>query len=218
MDKKLFVADRQNSIFNQIMSELRDEVIQQDRARFRRNIERASQILAYEMSKEFVFESREVTTPLGTLDMNLPSRPPVIISVLRAGVPMHNGLLETFDRADSGFVSAYRYHTKGNEFIVKVEYLSSPSLEGRTLILADPMVATGKSMVLSYETLVDQYGVPDQTFIAGIIGSEQGVDYVRRKVPSAHLYIGSIDKELTAKAYIVPGLGDAGDLAFGSKS
>lgn len=199
------------------MFELRSVEHQQDRMRFRKNIERCAQILGYEISKEFPYKSETVQTPLGELDMDIPESHPVVVSILRAGLPMHQGLLEYFDGADNGFISAYRHTTKGNEFIVKVEYLALPSLEGRILILTDPMIATGKSMVLSYKAMVPQYGTPDQVFVAGIIGSEEGVDYVRRNMPQARLFIGAVDGELTAKSYIVPGLGDAGDLAFGAK-
>ena len=158
-----------------------------------------------------------MTTPLGSIDMDLHDDTPVIISILRAGVPMHNGFLEVFDRADNGFISAYRHHTKGNDFIVKVEYAALPPVEGRTVMLVDPMIATGKSIVLSYEAIVGEFGKPGKIFIAGIIASEEGVDHVMRKIPDAKIFVGAVDKELTAKAYIVPGLGDAGDLTFGAK-
>ena len=217
MAPKIKVLGQENSIFNRFMSELRDENIQQDRLRFRKNIFRCAQILAYEISKELDYKTQSVTTPLGEADMQLPSEEPVLVSILRAGVPMHNGFLDFYDRADNGFVSAYRHHTRGNEFIVKVEYLAMPQVNERTLILVDPMIATGKSIVLSHQAIIPAQGIPNKVIIAGIIGSEEGVDYVRRNLPQADIYIGAVDDELTAKSYIVPGLGDAGDLAFGAK-
>lgn len=217
MSQKITTIGTENSVFNQFIYELRDISIQGDRMRFRHNIERISEIMAYEISKELDYASKEVTTPLGTLNMNLISDDLVIVSILRAGVPMHNGFLRTFDQAENGFISAYRHHTKGNEFIVKVEYAAIPNLEGKTLLLIDPMIASGKSAVLSYQAVVPQFGKPKQSFIAGIIGSEEGVEYVSRLLPDVRLFLGAIDGELTAKSYIVPGLGDAGDLAFGSK-
>ena len=217
MAPKIKVLGQEKSIFNRFMSELRDENIQQDRLRFRKNIFRCAQILAYEISKELDYKTQSVTTPLGEADMQLPSEEPVLVSILRAGVPMHNGFLDFYDRADNGFVSAYRHHTRGNEFIVKVEYLAMPQVNERTLILVDPMIATGKSIVLSHQAIIPAQGIPNKVIIAGIIGSEEGVDYVRRNLPQADIYIGAVDDELTAKSYIVPGLGDAGDLAFGAK-
>lgn len=217
MDPKIKVLGKENSIFNRFMSELRDETIQQDRLRFRKNIFRCAQIMAYEISKDLNYVSKSVTTPLGEAVMLLPDEEPVLVSILRAGVPMHNGFLDFFDRADNGFISAYRHHTRGNEFIVKVEYLAMPQVNGRTLILVDPMIATGKSIVLTHQAIIPAQGEPAKVVIAGIIGSEEGVDYVRRNLPQADLYIGAVDDELTAKSYIVPGLGDAGDLAFGAK-
>lgn len=218
MDKKLTIVGHGNSVFNQFLSEMRSIDVQKDRMRFRKNLFRCSQIMAYEMSKHFDYERREVETPLGSLDMDLVSSEVVLVSILRAGVPMHNGFLDFFDHADNGFISAYRKHTRGDEFVVKVEYMALPSLEGRTVIIIDPMLASGKSMVASYLAMVPANGQPDKVFIASLIASEEGVQYVRRHIPNAHLFIGAVDLELTAKAYIVPGLGDAGDLAFGEKT
>lgn len=217
MADEIKVIGNEDSIFNRFMMELRSEEIQKDRMRFRENIRRCSQIMAYEISKKLDYSEVEVTTPLGELEMRVPKNEPVIVSILRAGVPMHNGFLDFFDGADNGFISAYRHHTKGNEFIVKVEYAAIPNIEGRTLLLVDPMIATGKSIVLSHEAIIPRYGTPDKVFIAGVIASEEGVEYVRRKLPDTEIFIGAVDNELTGKAYIVPGLGDAGDLAFGSK-
>ena len=186
--------------------------------RFRKNLFRCSQIMAYEMSKHLAYDTKEVTTPLGSLDMNLLAEQPVLVSILRAGVPMHNGFLDFFDHADNGFISAYRKHSGGHKFVVKVEYLAMPPIEDRVLFLVDPMIASGRSIVLTHQAIVPAQGNPSKVFIAGLIGSEEGVEYVRRHLPDAHIFIGAIDNELTAKSYIVPGLGDAGDLAFGAKS
>lgn len=217
MDSRVTIVGKHNSLLNQILYELREEDIQQDRQRFRINLERAAEILAYEMSKELPYEKREVTTQLGKLEMNLLVDQPVLLSILRAGVPFHNGFLRMFDKADNGFISAYRHHTKGNEFIVKVEYMAVPPLADRSLILIDPMIATGRSLVLSYQALIEN-GMPANIFVAGIVASEEGLEYVLRHIPQARIYVGAVDYELTAKAYIVPGLGDAGDLAYGPKN
>ena len=205
-----------NSVLNQILYEMRDHEIQLDRMRFRTNLQRTGNILAYEISKELAYESQEVTTPLGQLDMNLPAQQPVLVSILRAGVPLHDGFLQFFDRADNGFISAFRKHTEGNDFIIKVEYMAVPNLDGRDLILIDPMIATGQSIVLSYKSLMEA-GTPKNVFIAGVVGSDEGIAYVQRHIPKARIFVAAVDKELTAKSYIVPGLGDAGDLAFGEK-
>lgn len=205
-----------NSVLNQILFEMRDHEIQLDRMRFRTNLQRTGNILAYEISKELSYESQEVTTPLGQLDMNLPAQQPVLVSILRAGVPLHDGFLQFFDRADNGFISAFRKHTEGNDFIIKVEYMAVPNLDGRDLILIDPMIATGQSIVLSYKSLMEA-GTPKNVFIAGVVGSDEGIAYVQRHIPKARIFVAAVDKELTAKSYIVPGLGDAGDLAFGEK-
>ena len=201
---------------NNILFELRDANKQQDRMRFRHNLQRVGELIAYEISKELDYESQTVTTPLGELEMDLMSAQPVLVSIMRAGVPFHDGFLRMFDQADNGFIAAYRHTTKGNEFIVKVEYTAVPELTGRDLILLDPMIATGKSLVLSYRELADQ-GRPNRVFIAGVVGSEEGVEYILRHIPQANIYLAGLDHELTAKSYIVPGLGDAGDLAFGPK-
>ncbi|MEM8901270.1 MAG: uracil phosphoribosyltransferase [Bacteroidota bacterium] len=217
MAENVNILGDHDSYLNQLLYELREEGIQKDRMRFRTNLESIGFLLGYEISKELGYATSKVTTPLGTLDMRLLSQQPVVLSILRAGLPMHNGFLQLFDQADNGFISAYRHHTSGNEFIVKIEYLAAPELEGRALILLDPMIATGKSMVLSYRAVIDQLGKPDHVFVAGVVASEEGLNYVKRNMPKAHIYVGAVDKELTAKAYIVPGLGDAGDLAFGPK-
>jgi uracil phosphoribosyltransferase len=216
MDGKVTLLSKENSYLNHILHELRDEVLQQDRLRFRNNLEKVGEILAYEISKSLNYSPQEVTTPLGELDINLLVDQPVIVSILRAGIPLHNGVLRMFDKADNGFIAAYRHHTKGNDFIVKVEYRAMPSVGGRDLIIVDPMIATGKSLELSYQQLLE-YGEPENVFIASVIASEEGLEYIQRKMPKARIYVAAIDNELTAKGYIVPGLGDAGDLAFGPK-
>ncbi len=217
MDSRITVISQQNSYINHVLHEMRDKNIQRDRLRFRTNLCKMGEIVAYEMSKQLIYSPHEVTTPLGTLDINLLIDQPILVSILRAGVPFHEGLLRFFDRADNGFISAYRHHTEGNEFVVKIEYMAVPEITNRDLILVDPMIATGRSIVLSYEALVESAGRPSQVFIAGVIASDEGLDYVLRKIPHAKIFVGTVDYELTAKAYIVPGLGDAGDLAFGPK-
>jgi uracil phosphoribosyltransferase len=205
-----------NSIFNQFLQEMRSEVFQQDRMRFRLNLKRAGSILAYEISKDLEYSSTLVKTPLGELNMLTLKSNPIIISILRAGLPLHEGVLSVFDNSDNGFISAYRQHTREDEFIIKVEYLACPEIENKTIILCDPMIATGQSMVKSYKALLEK-GTPNRVFIASVIASDEGLEYVERHMPEAVIYVGAVDMELTAKSYIVPGLGDAGDLAFGIK-
>jgi uracil phosphoribosyltransferase len=209
---------RNNSIFNQFLKEIRDKDIQLDRARFRRNMERMGEIFAYELSKTLDYKAEEVTTLLGTANMRVPEQYPVLATIMRAGLPFHQGLLNYFDHADSAFVSAYRKHKKGQEhFTIEVEYLSSPSLDGRILVLSDPMLATGSSMYRVFQALLEK-GKPEHTHIVALIASHEGVAYLRKKMPEAStLWLGAIDDELTAQAYIVPGLGDAGDLSYGKK-
>lgn len=208
----------QNSIFNQYISEIRDSVIQQDHLRFRYNMERLGGIFAYEISRTMEYETREVVTSLGIAEVPVLKQTPVLGTILRAGLPLHKGLLNVFDKADNAFVSAYRRHTKDGGFDIQVEYVSSPDLTGRELILCDPMLATGASLVLSYKALLHK-GKPKHTHIVTLIASTEGVEYIKRYLSSEEvtLWVGAIDEELTAQAYIVPGLGDAGDLAFGSK-
>ncbi len=207
-----------NSIFNTFISELRDTTIHNDRMRFRRNLERIGEVMAYELSKNLEYETREVITPLGVAHMSEMVEQPVIATILRAGLPLHQGFLNYFDRAENAFVSAYRKHTKNDDsFEVEVEYLSSPSIEGKVLILTDPMLATGSSMVLVYKALL-QRGKPKHIHIATTIASTEGIEFTRKNLPpNATIWAGAIDDELTAQAYIVPGLGDAGDLAYGEK-
>ncbi|GET45032.1 uracil phosphoribosyltransferase [Capnocytophaga felis] len=205
------------SILNRFVAELRDVNIQTDRMRFRRNLERIGEILCYEMSKTLHFEKRTVTTPLGEKQMQLPEDKVVICSILRAGLALHQGLMNFFDGADNAFISAYRKHTSETEFDILVEYLASPSLKDKILFLADPMLATGRSFVNVYEAL-EPLGKPKEIHLFAVIGAEEGVDYLKDKFPvDTHLWIATIDPKLNEKGYIIPGLGDAGDLAFGDK-
>lgn len=200
------------------MLELRDVTIQNDPLRFRTNLDRIGQIMAYEISKRLEYENVEVTTPLGKCVGMQPSERVVIGTILRAGLPFHHGFLNYFDRAENAFVSAYRrYKEKGDSFDVLVEYLASPNLEGKTLLLVDPMLATGSSMELAYRALLTK-GTPAKVHVACVIASRQGVDYVKSHFPEdTVIWCGAIDDEVNAHSYIVPGLGDAGDLAYGEK-
>jgi uracil phosphoribosyltransferase len=206
-----------NSIIHQFIGELRDVEIQKDSMRFRRNLERIGEIFAYEISKTLPYIEKEITTPLGIANMPQLEDQPVIATILRAGLPVHQGLLNYFDRAENAFVSAYRKHHKDNSFEIKIEYLSSPDLNDKTLILCDPMLATGQSMFLAYKALL-KMGTPKHIHIIGVIASAEGVNYVKANFPeNTTIWLGAVDDELTAKSYIVPGLGDAGDLAYGKK-
>ncbi|WP_405250451.1 uracil phosphoribosyltransferase [Dokdonia sp. Asnod3-C12] len=209
---------KDHSILNQFIYELRDHDIQKDAMRFRKNIERVGEILAYEMSKSLEFDTKKVQTPLGEKEMSLPQQDIVLCSILRAGLPLHQGLLNYFDRAENAFISAYRNHPNDDdEFEVIVKYLAAPSLEGKTLILTDPMLATGKTLKNVLDAL-KPHGTPAQIHIISVIGSQEGVDYVQKEFPeSTHLWISAIDHKLSSKGYIIPGLGDAGDLSYGVK-
>lgn len=207
-----------NSVANQFIAQLRDVTIQGDRMRFRRNIERLGEIMGYELSKELHYENREVKTPLGTSHVNLPAEEIVLCSILRAGLPLHNGLLNYFDEAENSFISAYRHHPDNDEkFEILVEYLASPSLMNKTLILADPMLATGRSFVNVMKAL-ESMGQPAKIHLVSVIGAREGIEYIASEFPEeTHLWIATIDEKLNDKGYIVPGLGDAGDLCFGTK-
>lgn len=206
-----------SSVLNTFVSEIRSIDIQNDRMRFRRNIERIGEVLSYEMSKILSAESISVKTPLGNSLLNVPKDDIVICSILRAGLPFHNGILNYFDKAENAFISAYRHHLNSKDFEIIVEYIASPNLENKTLVLVDPMLATGQSLALTYEAL-KSHGTPKQIHLLSVIGSQTGVDYIKDKFPeNTHLWIAAIDETLNNKGYIVPGLGDAGDLAFGSK-
>ncbi|MCW5516958.1 uracil phosphoribosyltransferase [Muriicola sp. Z0-33] len=210
--------ETQSSVLNQFMAEVRDVTIQKDRMRFRRNIERIGEILAYELSKTLNYNTHVVTTPFGTKKMKLPENELVLCSVLRAGLPLHEGLLSYFDKAENAFISAYRHHPDGgDDFEVIVKYFAAPDLNGKTLVLTDPMLATGKTLENVLGAL-SAHGKPRQIHIVSIMGSEEGIAHVKSVFPeNTHLWIAAIDEELTSKGYIIPGLGDAGDLAFGPK-
>jgi uracil phosphoribosyltransferase len=209
--------DTSNSVLNHFISEIRDVKIQKDSMRFRRNIERIGEILSYEMSRELEFETNNVQTPLGLKDVPCVSEKLVLCSVLRAGLPLHQGVLNYFDQIENAFISAYRQHTTAEDFEIKVEYLASPSLEGKTLILVDPMLATGSSLVAVQKAL-NKMGTVKQIHLVSVIAAQEGIDYVSEHFPeNSHLWVATVDPELNSKGYIIPGLGDAGDLAFGNK-
>ena len=215
----IHILSKENSIFNRFLAQIRDREVQRDSMRFRRNMERIGEVMSYEISRSLNYQTRIVETPLGEASMEMISDKIVLATILRAGLPLHQGFLNYFDDADSAFVSTYRKSSKDGSFKAKVEYISSCDLEGKTLILVDPMLATGTSLVMAYEALVAKGGEPQHTHIAAAIASEQGVDYVMSHLPSRRttLWLGAVDAELTSRAYIVPGIGDAGDLAFGEK-
>lgn len=207
------------SLVSQYMLELRDVEIQKDPLRFRENLRRIGQIMAFEISRRLEYKTIDVTTPLGTAKCHTLARQPVIATILRAGLPFHQGFLDYFDHAENAFVSAYRsYREKGDSFDVLIEYLASPSIEGKDLILADPMLATGTSMELGYKALLSK-GNPRHIHVASVIASAPSVEYIKAHFPEEKttLWIGAVDDEINAHSYIVPGLGDAGDLAFGKK-
>lgn len=205
-----------NSVANRFIAELRNVELQKDRLRFRRNLERIGEVLAYEISKTLDYEPAEVETPLGVAAHTLPADRLVLATILRAGLPLHQGMLNFFDQADNAFVSAYRRHHKDGSFDIQLEYVSCGDLNDAVLVLADPMLATGASVDLALKHLL-RHGTPKTIHIVSVIASTAGVEAVQRQYPKAHLWLGAIDEELTAKAYIVPGLGDAGDLAYGEK-
>ena len=209
--------DKENSLMSQYMLEMRDINIQKDPLRFRRNMERAGQIMAYEISKSIEYKKVDVTTPLDVAHCQTIESQIVLATIFRAGLPFHQGFLSYFDYAENAFVSAYRKYREKENFDVQIEYLASPRIDGKTLILCDPMLATGASMELSYRALLTK-GNPAKVHIASIIASQQAVDYISDKFPDdATLWVGAIDPIINSHSYIVPGLGDAGDLAFGEK-
>ena len=207
-----------SSIFTQYLSELRDKNIQKDSLRFRHNLERMGEIFAYEISKKLLYVDEKTSTPLGEANSKVLATQPVVGTILRAGLPLHQGLLRIFDKAENVFISAFRKHHKDNSFEIQLEYLASPSLEGKTVILCDPMLATGSSMIVAYKAML-QRGVPNHVHLVSVVASKHGVEYVKANMPTNNytLWVGVIDEELTAHSYIVPGLGDAGDLAYGEK-
>lgn len=210
----------QNTILNSFLSEIRCVKVQEDSMRFRRNMERLGEVFAYEISKTLEYKTMDVDTPLGEANMSVIAEQPVLGTILRAGLPLHQGVLNYFDKSESAFVSAFRRHYKDGSFEIKIDYMSSPILENRVMILVDPMLATGQSMVLTIKEILANHGKPKHIHIVSAIASSEGVDYVKRHMGAVNytIWTAAIDDELTAQAYIVPGLGDAGDLAYGTKT
>ncbi len=212
----IFNLSKTKSIANTFIAELRDENIQKDSMRFRKNLERVGEFFAYEISKSLNYTNKEITTPLGVLPCDVLAQQPVLATILRAGLPLQQGLLNIFDKAECCFISAYRKVKKSGDFVIQMDYISSPDLDGRVLIMADPMLATGQSMVMCCKELMNRYKIAELHIVAAIASAE-GVMHVRANLPKAKLWLGAIDEEMTSKSYIVPGLGDAGDLAYGEK-
>jgi uracil phosphoribosyltransferase len=205
-----------HSLVSNWVGELRNVDVQKDRMRFRRNLERIAEVMGYEISKQLQTEDIEITTPMGTASCKMLKEQPVLATILRAGLAMHNGLLSYFDRADNAFLSAYRKHNADGSFEISLEYMSCPEIEGRVVIISDPMLATGSSLVKAIQYLKEVGNIKELHIVCAIACSV-GIEFVRRAEPSVIIWCGDIDEELTAKGYIVPGLGDAGDLAYGSK-
>ena len=209
------LSDKHSLLTNWI-SELRDIEVQSDRMRFRRNLERIGEIMAFEISKTLPWEEKEILTPLGTSVCKVLQEQPVLATILRAGLPLHQGMLHYFDKADNAFISAYRKHHRDGSFEISLEYISCPTLENRILIVCDPMLATGASLVKTIQFLKAE-GVAREIHVVSAIACSVGIEYVKREEPGVKIWCGDIDDEITAKGYIVPGLGDAGDLAYGEK-
>ena len=213
----MFILTENNSVANHFLAELRDERLQKDAMRFRRNLERLGEIFAYEISKTLSFQTHEVTTPLGTKITQRISQEVVLVTILRAGLPLHQGLLNYFDASENAFIGAYRgKHDDKEAFEIEMDYITSPDIQGKVLIISDPMLATGKSLEKAYHAML-RYGVPAKTHIVTTIASRRGVRFIQARLPQCRLWVGDIDEEMNTKSYIVPGLGDAGDLAFGGK-
>lgn len=212
------VLSNSHSILNQYLAEIRDAEIQKDNQRFRRNLERLGEIFAIEISKTLEYETREVITPLGIANVPVLTAYPVLATILRAGLPVHAGFLNVFDKSENAFISAYRLHKKDGSFTVNVEYASIPEIDNKVVILCDTMLASGSSMVLSYKELVAK-GKPKHIHLVSVVASAEGIDYLKKHVSQSNVtfWVGVVDEEMTAQSYIVPGLGDAGDLAYGKK-
>ncbi len=217
--KMVNILGDNNSVLSQYLAEARDAEIQKDSMRFRKNLERTGEIIAYEISKTLLYEKKEVATTLGIAEVNVLKEQPVIASVLRAGLPLHQGMQNIFDHAENAFISAYRHQHKSGRFEIEIEYCSSPVLNNKILILCDALIATGASIAKSYKKLLEK-GRPSHTHIVSVVASMEGLEYLKRNVSSSEvtIWVCAVDDELTAQAFIVPGLGDAGNLAFGSKS
>jgi len=213
------IIGKENSIFNQFLMELRDNRIQTNRDRFRKNLRRIGNIFAYEISKTLEYKDVEVITPLGALVMKVADQLPVLVTILRAGLPLHEGLLHFFDGADSGFASAYRKYHKAEDFTIRLDYLSVPPIDQRVVIVSDPMIATGGSLAATLRGILET-GTPSHLHIVSVVAGEEGITRIKKEfgVKNMTIWTGAVDAELTAQAYIVPGIGDAGDLAFGGKS
>ena len=211
--------ENQNSLFNHIMAEIRDVEIQQDRMRFRRNLERIGEMMAYEISKTMDYVPKEVVTPLGVKEVMVLAEQPVLATILRAGLPFHQGMLNMFDKADNAFIAAYRKYDKDDDSEIRVEYFSAPDLEDRILVVCDPLLATGESLVKTVDGLLGDDMHPKHIHLAVAVASSDGLEHLKLKMARlpVTVWVGSVDDELTARAYVVPGLGDAGDLAFGEK-
>ena len=215
---KIYNFGEQKSVMNRFIAELRDKQIQKDSLRFRRNLERIGELFAYEISKQLKYEERDVQTPLGIAKCQLPADKVVVASILRAGLPLHQGVLNIFDSAQNAFIAAYRKYGKDNKFKIQMEYATMPSIEGKTVVLVDPMLATGSSIILAYNKICTN-GEPLHTHIVAAIASRESLSLLSKNLPHSKvtLWVGAVDEELTNKSYIVPGLGDAGDLVFGEK-
>ena len=207
---------KEHSLVSNWISELRDVDVQDDRLRFRCNLERIGEVAAYEISKKLLWVEKDITTPLGTSSCKVLEKQPVLATILRAGLPMHQGLLNYFDKADNAFISAYRKHNPDGSFEISLDYISCPEMENRVVIISDPMLATGASLVKTIQFIREE-GSPSEIHFVCAIACTVGIEYVLRAEPKATIWCGDIDDELTAKGYIVPGLGDAGDLAYGVK-
>ena len=207
-----------NSILNQFIAELRDVDVQKDSLRFRRNLERLGEIFAYEISRKLVYETREVVTPLGIANVPMLVEYPVLATILRAGLPFHQGFLNYFDKSENAFISAFRRHHKDGSFSINLEYASVTEIENKVVILCDTMLASGSSMVLAYKELIS-HGKPKHTHIVAAVTNVEGLEYVKKNISKDEItiWVGAIDDEMTAQSFIVPGLGDAGDLAYGKK-
>lgn len=214
----MFILSENNSVAMNFMAELRDVTIQQDSMRFRRNLERIGELFAYEISKSLRYTKNEITTSLGKKTTNILASETVLTTILRAGLPLHQGLLNYFDKSENAFIGAYRgKHDAEEDFAIEMDYITAPDIQGKTLIISDPMIATGKSVEKAYHALL-RYGLPERTHIVAAIASRTGVKFLQERLPHCHLWIGDLDDELNSKSYIVPGLGDAGDLAYGVKN
>lgn len=208
-----------NSAINNFISELRSVDTQNDRFRFRKNLERLGELFAYEISKTLEYKTETVVTPLGSLEMNVLKEQPVLASILRAGLPMQQGFLNIFDKADSSFIAAHRKYDKNENYNINIEYYSTANIDNKTLIIIDPMLSTGESLARCINNLLNEDMVPKEIHVANVLASRDGIEYLNRSLNHVNItiWVGAIDEELTAKAYIVPGLGDAGDLAYGKK-